>query len=372
MFTYSSSLKFFIMHKISMVIAYFFIHFHCVSAIAPIISRISPSKVVNLGDTFDLECAVQYGQNYPVLWAKIDPNNPSEGVFISKDASSTSPDNRFSIRHDRASYTYTIQLSKVRESDSGTYQCQVITSATNKVTADVHVTVQVPASILDNSTRTIETIDGSKIRLGCYATGNPTPQITWRRQNNDILPTGSPIYKGKILVIYNVTKEDRGTYYCIANNGVGREAKRNVKVFVEFPPEVILEQKEYSQALGYPADLVCNVESYPMAEVMWLKDNYRVQDPSKFTIDTLITNEIITTTLRIKSLDYKDFGEYVCVANNKLSSDRKSIYLTQTSNPVCPPACIPLAAGANQLVPFSKLLTIFFLFCVLSLKNYAR
>lgn len=345
-------------YLLCVIIFYLSVSVYHVLSIAPIISRITPTKVVNIGDTFDLECAVQYAQNYPVIWAKINPSDPSEGTFISKDASQTSPDNRFSIRHDRASYTYTLQLSKVRETDSGFYQCQVGISSTNKVTADVNVTVQVPPFILDNSTRTVETVDGSKIQLGCYATGNPKPQITWRRQNNDILPTGSPVYKGNILVIYNVTKEDRGTYYCIANNGVGREAKRNVRLFVEFAPEVIVEQKEYSQAIGYPIELICNVESYPKSEIMWLKDNYRVQDTPSFTINTLTTNDIVTSKLRIESLSRKDFGEYVCVANNKLSMDRKSIYLSQTSTPVCPPACIPLAAGASEHLPVINLLIV--------------
>ena len=45
-------------------------------------------------------------------------------------------------------------------------------------------------------------------------------------------------YRGNILKIHSVKKEDRGTYYCVADNGVGKSARRNVAVEVEFPPDI--------------------------------------------------------------------------------------------------------------------------------------
>lgn len=61
--------------------------------------------------------------------------------------------------------------------------------------------------------------------MECYAGGYPTPRITWRRENNAILPTGGSIYRGNVLKIKSIRKEDRGTYYCVADNGVGRGTK---------------------------------------------------------------------------------------------------------------------------------------------------
>ena len=51
-------------------------------------------------------------------------------------------------------------------------------------------------------------------------------------------------YRGNVLKIHSVKKEDRGTYYCVADNGIGKPAQRNVAVEVEFPPTV--EVKIYS------------------------------------------------------------------------------------------------------------------------------
>lgn len=62
--------------------------------------------------------------------------------------------------------------------------------------------------------------------MECYAGGFPPPRISWRRENNAILPTGGSIYRGHILKITAIRKEDRGTYYCVAENGVGKGARR--------------------------------------------------------------------------------------------------------------------------------------------------
>lgn len=63
--------------------------------------------------------------------------------------------------------------------------------------------------------------------MECYAGGFPTPKISWRRENNAILPTGGSIYRGNVIKINHIRKEDRGTYYCVAENGVGRGARSN-------------------------------------------------------------------------------------------------------------------------------------------------
>lgn len=306
----------------------------------PSISFIDQEKVVNIGDTVDLGCSVQYSYEYPVIWAKIDRENPSNSLFISRGSSLVIPDNRYSIRHDTASSTYTLQLSKIQEVDAGIYQCQVVIGATSKVTAEVKVQVNIPPIISDNSTRSIITSAGETVVLMCYANGHPTPMVSWRRENNDILPTGGAVYRGNILKIHNITKGDRGTYYCIADNGVGRGARRNVGVEVEFAPEVRVGRELYMQALQYDADIQCHVEAFPSPSVIWLKDGYQLNDNQHYQISVFSTaHEYTDTILRIKRIEKKNFGKYICKAINKLGSHQKEIELYESTNPVCPPAC---------------------------------
>ncbi len=74
--------------------------------------------------------------------------------------------------------------------------------------------------------------------LSCHAHGVPQPSVSWHRENNAALPTGEIQLGGNVLKIHNAKKEDRGTYFCLADNGVGKSAKRNVVVEVEFAPEI--------------------------------------------------------------------------------------------------------------------------------------
>lgn len=82
----------------------------------PSIVHVTPGQTVDLGDTVDLSCSVQYGANYPIIWTKLSDNSNNPPVFISRNAALAVLDNRYSIRHDDSSSTYTLQISKVRYS----------------------------------------------------------------------------------------------------------------------------------------------------------------------------------------------------------------------------------------------------------------
>ena len=318
----------------------------------PSISFIDHEKVVNIGDTVDLHCSVQYSHGYPVIWAKTDRENPSNSLFISRGSSLVIPDNRYSIRHDEASSTFTLQLSKIQEVDAGIYQCQVVIGATSKVTADVRVQVNIPPIISDNSTRSVITSSGASVVLQCYANGHPIPQVSWRRENNDLLPTGGAVYRGNILTINNITKNDRGTYYCIADNGVGRGARRHVGVEVEFPPQVKAGRELYMQALQYDADIQCHIEAFPSPSILWLKDGYQLNDNQHYQISVFSTaHEFTDTILRIRRIEKKNYGKYICKAINKLGSHQMEIDLYESTNPICPPACGSSYNTAAVFVP---------------------
>ena len=43
--------------------------------------------------------------------------------------------------------------------------------------------------------------EGQAVQMDCYAAGYPTPSITWRRENNALLPTGL-FYLLKLIRLY--------------------------------------------------------------------------------------------------------------------------------------------------------------------------
>lgn len=194
----------------------------------PTISFVSKEKVVEIGDTLQLVCTVQFARDYPVNWVKINKDNPANFLFISRGSTVNIPNSRFSVRVDQAPYnsptssqsTYTLVIEKVQETDAGGYSCQIVTGATSKIEADVDVFVRIPPVISDNSTRHVIASTGQNVDLYCFASGYPPPTIYWRREKNRLLPGKGAHYKGERLTLYNITKDDRGTYYCVADNGV--------------------------------------------------------------------------------------------------------------------------------------------------------
>ena len=189
----------------------------------PTISFITqPEIVTDIGGDIEMKCTIQYASDYPVIWMKLDSLDRSNDLPITMGTTLILKDPRFKVEYDKQTSTYTLKIYDIQKTDDSIYQCQVIIALSDRVHADVPLIVRRPPIISDNSTRSVVTWEGNRAVLKCYASGNPKPDIYWRRQNNKVLPTNSSIFKGNELVFPHVTKEQRGTYYCVATNVVGR------------------------------------------------------------------------------------------------------------------------------------------------------
>jgi neuronal growth regulator 1 len=155
----------------------------------PSISYISQEQIKDIGGTVELECSVQYAREYTVVWIKTGRSH-ADYVFLSTGSSLVIKDSRFALRFDGASSTYTLQIKDIQETDAGVYQCEVVLSVNNKITAEVDLSVRRPPIISDNSTQSIVASEGQSVQMECYASGYPSPTIIWRRENNALLPTG--------------------------------------------------------------------------------------------------------------------------------------------------------------------------------------
>ncbi|KAJ3618606.1 hypothetical protein MTP99_006581 [Tenebrio molitor] len=331
---------------------------------SPTISYITQTQIKDIGGTVELSCSVQYTNDYPVIWMKIDPRSNANSLPISTGSSLILHESRYSLRYDTASSTYTLQIKDIQETDAGFYHCQVLISPSNRVSAEVELQVRRPPFISDNSTRSVVVSEGEAVQMECYAGGYPPPRISWRRENNAILPTGGSIYRGNILKIKQIKKEDRGTYYCVAENGVGRGTKRNIAVEVEFAPVVSVPRPRLGQALQYDMDLECHVEAYPPPALTWVKDEVALSNNQHYSISHFATaDEFTDTTLRVITIEKRQYGQYVCKAANKLGTAEGRVELFESIIPVCPPACGQARYGDAAAVSTSTaalLLTLFF------------
>ncbi len=162
----------------------------------PTIFHITQEQIKDIGGTIQLECSVQYAEEYTVVWIKTikTVNERTGSIFLSTDGYLVIKDSRFTLRHvggdDPPSSNYTLQITDIQETDAGSYQCQIVLSPANKISAEVLVSVRVPPMIADSSTQWLVVSEGKSTQMECYASGYPHPTITWRRRNSAILPTG--------------------------------------------------------------------------------------------------------------------------------------------------------------------------------------
>ncbi|KAG6454611.1 lachesin [Manduca sexta] len=322
----------------------------------PTISHITQEQIRDIGSQVDLDCSVHYAQDFPVVWVKYDRVKTIDSMPISSNANLIIKDSRFSLRYDDATATYTLSIKDIQENDAGWYQCQVLLSISNKITAEVELQVRRPPIISDNSTRSVVASEMESVQMECYAGGFPPPKISWRRENNAILPTGGSIYRGNILKIAAVHKGDRGTYYCVAENGVGKGARRNINLEVEFAPVITVPRPRLSQALQYDMDLECHVEAYPPPAITWLKDELQLSNNQHYRISHFATaDEFTDTTLRVITIEKRQFGMFTCTAQNKLGSAEGHVELTESIIPVCPPACGQVRYGGAAAISPSEM-----------------
>ncbi|XP_015115835.1 lachesin isoform X2 [Diachasma alloeum] len=298
----------------------------------PTISYISQEQIKDIGGTVELHCSVQYVQDYSVVWVKSSGNG--DPVTLSSRTTLIIKESRFALRYDEATSTFTLQIKDIQEIDAAIYRCEINTSLASKVSAQVELQVRRPPYISDNSTRAVVVSETEPVELSCFAGGYPTPRISWIRENRAILPTGGSIYRGNFLKITSITKEDRGTYYCVAENKVGKADRRNINVEVEFAPVITARRPHLGQALQYDMDLECHVEAYPPPAITWLKDDVVLSNNQHYSISHFANaDEYTDTTIRIITIEKRQYGEYVCRAVNKLGSAETRVNLFETLIP---------------------------------------
>uniref|UniRef100_A0A1B0AAW0 Ig-like domain-containing protein n=1 Tax=Glossina pallidipes TaxID=7398 RepID=A0A1B0AAW0_GLOPL len=155
-----------------------------------------------------------------------------------------------------------------------------------------------------------------------------------------MVKANSATFVGNILRIKSVKKEDRGTYYCVADNGVSKGDRRNVNLEVEFAPVITVPRPRLGQALQYDMDLECHIEAYPPPAIVWLKDDIQLSNNQHYSISHFATaDEYSDSTLRVITIEKRQYGDYICKAVNKLGEADARVNLFETPIPVCPPAC---------------------------------
>ncbi|KAI1891477.1 hypothetical protein AGOR_G00144220 [Albula goreensis] len=215
-------------------------------------------------------------------------------------------------------------IDTTQPEDAGSYTC----IATNDVGQDSK-TVALSVHIHPAFTELLGDVSlnkGERLLLSCGVSGIPTPEITWVF-NNNIIPAHYDHVNGHSeLVIERVSKDDSGTYTCIAQNRVG-SIKSLGFVYVKEPP--IIDGDFHSnriEPLGGNAILNCEVRGDPLPTIQWSKKGVNVQISNRI-------RQLDNGSLAIYGTVNEDAGNYICVATNDAGVVERSVTLTLQSSP---------------------------------------
>ncbi|MXQ88845.1 hypothetical protein E5288_WYG012285 [Bos mutus] len=223
---------------------------------------------------------------------------------------------------------YSIEIQNVDVYDEGPYTCSVQTDNHPK-TSRVHLIVQVSPKIVEISSD-ISINEGNNISLTCIATGRPEPTVTWRHISPKAVGFVS---EDEYLEIQGITREQSGYYECSASNDVAAPVVRRVKVTVNYPP-YISEAKGTGVPVGQKGTLQCEASAVPSAEFQWYKDDKRLVEGKK---GVKVENRPFLSKLIFFNVSEHDYGNYTCVASNKLGHTNASITLFEVKTTTLPP-----------------------------------
>ncbi|XP_072155021.1 cell adhesion molecule Dscam1 isoform X2 [Bemisia tabaci] len=242
----------------------------------------------------------------------------------------------------------TLKIDSVRKEDKGMYQCIVRNEQESaQAVAEIKLGGRFDPPIIKHAFSEEVLQPGPSVFLKCIATGNPTPEITWKLDNKklsntDRLQVGQYVtVNGDVVSHLNITSvhtNDGGLYRCIATSKVG-SAEHSGRLNVHGLPFIRPMEKKAIVA-GETLVVTCPVAGYPIEAIVWERDGRVLPINRKqkvFPNGTLIIENVERST---------DQASYTCVARNSQGYSARGTLELQV---MVPPKIAPFSLPDNPL-----------------------
>ncbi|CAG2102104.1 unnamed protein product [Medioppia subpectinata] len=229
-----------------------------------------------------------------------------------------------------------LMISEVRPGDEGRYQCIAENVVGVRESPPAILNVQVKPFFI-RGPEDVTTLSSEHVEFHCKVGGDPTPTITWRRQDGKMPIGRAQILEDKALKIIHVTPADEGVYICEVENPVGT-----------ITSSATLIPKDIRVPVNSVARLDCVATGNPPPSVFWTREGNQVlmfggKSHGRFSVSS-------EGTLTISGVRKEDKGYYVCSAVSVVGSSMAKSYLTVSAVADVPPPLIKLGP-ANQTLP---------------------
>ncbi|XP_029095093.1 neogenin isoform X5 [Monodon monoceros] len=214
----------------------------------------------------------------------------------------------------------TLVISNATEGDGGLYRCIVESGGPPKYSDEVELKVLPDPEVASNlvflkQPSSLVRVIGQSAVLPCVASGLPTPTIRWMK-NEEALDTESSerlvLLAGGSLEISDVTEDDAGTYFCIADNG-NETIEAQAELTVQAQPEFLKQPTNIYAHESMDIVFECEVTGKPTPTVKWVKNGDMVIPSDYFKI-------VKEHNLQVLGLVKSDEGFYQCIAENDVGN----------------------------------------------------
>ncbi|XP_043933185.1 immunoglobulin superfamily DCC subclass member 4-like isoform X2 [Protopterus annectens] len=209
-----------------------------------------------------------------------------------------------------------LQIIDVKESDAGTYHCIATNSARKRYSQDALLTVRKGSQpnsgnvVIVAAPKNTTVVAGHTAVMECMASADPTPFVSWIRQDGRPISTDTIVIGRTNLMIPQTQPQHSGVYVCRANKPRMRQfvtAAAELKVLA--PPVITQFPETISRTRASTARFVCKAEGEPTPVFHWLKNGEPVLSNGRVKIQS-------SGSLVINQIGLEDAGYYQCFAEN--------------------------------------------------------
>ncbi|XP_076655189.1 borderless isoform X2 [Halictus rubicundus] len=221
----------------------------------------------------------------------------------------------------------TINLTNIRESDQGWYECRVIfpnrTPNSRNNGTWFHLAIDGENLLaVPPVNRTI--MEGEPAEFDCVAKGEKST-VTWFREGTEVTEIEdfrrrASVSENGTLTIKSALMGDLGLYTCTVTGETGEQQSSSAYLNVQYKAKVIYAPREVYLAYGKPALLDCHFRANPpMTNLRWEKDGF-LFDP--YNVQGVFYRR--NGSLSFLKVDDTHSGSYTCTPYNELGTEGPS------------------------------------------------
>ncbi|XP_049633600.1 LOW QUALITY PROTEIN: immunoglobulin superfamily DCC subclass member 4 [Suncus etruscus] len=259
------------------------------------------SQVVEENGTARFQCYIE-GLPTPVItWEKDQGVVPEDPRFI------TLPNG-------------VLQILDIQEHDAGAYRCVAANSASQRFSQEALLQVtrrEPPVSgsgqdvVILAAPENTTVVSGQSVVLECVASADPTPFVSWVRQDGKPIATDVIVLGRTNLLIRSAQPRHSGVYVCRANKPRTRHfAAAAAELRVLAAPAISQAPEALSRTRASTARFVCRASGEPRPALRWLHDGEPLKPNGRVKVQGGGGSLVIT------QIGLQDAGYYQCVAEN--------------------------------------------------------